>query len=82
MDRSVLVNNLYMAERHVAIGEGHIARQHELIAELERGGHDATAARALLRKFEELQKLHWDDRDRLLKELRGDRYATRGHRIF
>jgi hypothetical protein len=71
MDRVFLTNRLYQAERHVASGERHIARQHDLIAELQRDGHDTTEAKALLKKFEELQTMHLNDRDRLLRELRG-----------
>jgi len=70
MDRALLTNRLYQAERHVANGERHIARQFDLIAELQRDGHDTTEAKALLKKFEELQVMHLNDRDRLLRELR------------
>jgi hypothetical protein len=61
------------AEEHVAQGERHIARQREIIAELEHDGHDvaAAAARDLLRQFEELQGLHIAHRDRLKDELAG-----------
>jgi antitoxin (DNA-binding transcriptional repressor) of toxin-antitoxin stability system len=60
---------LAMTEGHVARGERHIARQHEIIAELTRDGHDITRAEALLAAFEQTQRLHVADRDRLKKEL-------------
>ena len=69
MDRELLTQHLEMAERHVSQGERHIAQQRELIAQLKRGGHGTRQAIQLLRQFEELQKLHVADRDRLRKEL-------------
>jgi hypothetical protein len=69
MDRTMLLEHLAMAERHVAEGERHIRRQHEIIAELGRNGHDTQRSRELLGLFEELQTSHIGDRDRLAKEL-------------
>jgi hypothetical protein len=71
MDPAILKQHLAQAEEHVAKGERHVARQRELVAELERDGHDTGPARHLLRQFEELQELHCADRDRLRKELGG-----------
>ncbi len=70
-DRVQLREHLALAERHVAEGERVVARQREIVAELERDGHDAAAAQArqLLAQFEELLALHVADRDRLRKEL-------------
>jgi hypothetical protein len=68
MDQMKL-DHLAQARRHVAIGERHIARQRELVIELERDGHDASSAKQLLVQFEELQALHIADRDRLEQEL-------------
>jgi hypothetical protein len=71
MDRTVIEANLAQAEAHVALGEKHISRQREIIAEMERDGHDAVAANArdLLRLFVELQAEHVAHRDRLRNEL-------------
>lgn len=44
-------------------------RQREIVAELERDGHDVSEARKLLVQFEELQAMHVADRDRLIDEL-------------
>ena len=60
---------LEQAERHAVEGAAHIARQIEIVSQLEGQGHDATQARALLKQFEDLQALHVADRDRLRKEL-------------
>jgi hypothetical protein len=68
MDRSTLLEHLAQARRHVAAGKRLIARQRELVAELERDGHDSSTAKQLLRIFEETQKLHVADRDRLERE--------------
>ena len=53
----------------MAEGELHIAHQRELVAKLERDGHDTKDARQLLKQFDELQQLHIQDRDRLDREL-------------
>jgi hypothetical protein len=71
MDRAQTEARLAQAEEHVAKGEGHVARQREIIAELERDGHEALATKAkdLLRLFEEVQAQHVADRDRYRREL-------------
>lgn len=65
----LLFDNLALAERHIGQGFGIIARQRELIAALERGGHATEDAINLLADFEDIQALHVADRDRLRKEL-------------
>lgn len=65
----MIVEHLAMAERHVSEGLAHVERQKRIIADLERDGHDAGEARALLESFVELQELHEQDRDRLRREL-------------
>jgi hypothetical protein len=49
MDKAMIAEHLTLAERHVAEGERHIERQRETIRELERDGHDLTAAMARVR---------------------------------
>jgi hypothetical protein len=44
MDRQQTMEHLALAEQHVALGAKHVARRREIIAELERDGHDATQA--------------------------------------
>jgi hypothetical protein len=65
----MVLDHLQQAERHVAEGERHLARQKEIVAELPGDGHDARAARALLAQFEDLLALHIADRDRIRAEL-------------
>ena len=55
MDLDILKQHLKQAEEHVAVGQKHIARQREIIAELEADGHDVTDSRRLLQLFEEVQ---------------------------
>ncbi len=68
MERAMIERHLVQAEEHVLLGEKHILRQREILAELDRGGHDTTQAAALLVTLEESQILHVADRDRLKEE--------------
>ncbi|HEX3753989.1 MAG TPA: hypothetical protein VHV26_02830 [Rhizomicrobium sp.] len=61
-----------LAEAHVRHGVKLVARQRELLKELERDGHDVRLAYALRDTFEQLQALHIEDRDRWIKELGAD----------
>jgi two-component sensor histidine kinase len=68
-DRTAILESFSMARRHVAMGERHIARQREIVARLERNGHDSLDSKRLLGYFEELQNMHMAHRDRLEKVL-------------
>jgi hemerythrin len=70
IDRQLWQEHVAQAERHVAEGEQHVARQREIVAELERDGHDAESARQLLKTLEELLAMHIADRDWLRSESR------------
>lgn len=72
MDRVRVKEQLEQARYRVAEGKQHIARQRKLVAELELDGHEATHAREILDRFEDLQRLHIQDRDRLEQELASD----------
>jgi hypothetical protein len=58
-ERAMIERHLAQAEGHVALGESHIARQIQIVTELERDGHEQTAiiARQLLATFERPKKL-------------------------
>jgi hypothetical protein len=71
IDRKLWHEHLAQADRHVAEGKQQVARQREIVAKLERDGHNAAAARDLLRLFEEMQAMYIADRDRILKDLGG-----------
>lgn len=67
----MLLDHLTQAERHVALGESHVARQKQIVAALAMRGSDDGIARALLAQFEALLALHVAGRDRLRAELAG-----------
>jgi hypothetical protein len=69
MDQEMLKRHLAEAEEHIATGDKNIARQRDLIAQLERDGHDTTSATTFLHEFEQLQAQHIAERERLLREL-------------
>jgi hypothetical protein len=71
MDRAMTLSHLALAERHVARGYEHIASQIRIIASLANNGHDTAVAERLLLTFEDIQRSHVADRDRLKKELAG-----------
>lgn len=63
--------HLSQVERDVIEAHNRVARQREIVAELERIGHRTTAARGMLAAFERLLTMHLADRNRLRKELGG-----------
>jgi hypothetical protein len=71
MDRLMLENHLAEAMRHVREGERRVARQRQIVAELEKDSLEgaATQAKRLLQEFEKLQAAHIADRDRLLAQV-------------
>ena len=69
MDRAVLHQRLAKTEDQIANGLRHIARQREVIAELESNGRPADHAKYLLAGFELLQTARRDSRDWLLEQL-------------
>lgn len=69
MERTMILNHLAQAERHVKEGEQHVAKQRALVGILERDGHDTAVAIRLLNAFEALQVMHITDRDRIAAEL-------------
>jgi hypothetical protein len=69
MDRAMLERHLKQAKEHVALGRKSVLRQFEIIAELERDGHDATTARALLTTYQSIQEVQESDLDRIKKDL-------------
>ena len=69
MERATLENDLSRAEAHVANGQKRIAQQHEIIAELDREGHDSVPAKELLATFENTQAMHVANRDRIAGKL-------------
>ena len=58
MDRAALQRRLQKAEDLVQRVEENIAFQRQMIATLERGGHDAKAAKMFLERLEALRAKH------------------------
>jgi hypothetical protein len=73
MNRPAIEQHLTETLEHIALGEVHITRQHQLVAELRRDGHDTTAAMELLATLEETQRTHVETRERLQRQLWRDR---------
>ena len=69
MDHNELIDHLAQAERHVKLGEEHIARQTELIARMELQGLDTGEAKRLLGVFKEMLAVHIAGRNRLREML-------------
>jgi uncharacterized protein YhaN len=69
MDHALLAKHLEEAERQVAQGKDHIAKQQAIIADLERDGHDTRQARTLLETLLESQALHEQHRGWLLRQI-------------
>ncbi|WP_245525045.1 hypothetical protein [Mesorhizobium sp. M8A.F.Ca.ET.165.01.1.1] len=55
-----------MLEQHVLLGERHIARQREIVADFHHKGCRVDLAEELLILFEQMQLLHIAHRDRVL----------------
>ena len=64
-----LRRELAEAEQHIVEGVANIANQLKLVVELERLGHDVAAAEGLLALFEEIQRMHQQHRQAVIREL-------------
>ena len=68
----MLTDHLEQAERHVAEGERILGHQRTVVEHLRKdrhSGHLIEAAEGLLRSFEEVQRMHVADMERLSREL-------------
>ena len=69
MNRDFVERALAQAERHVAEGEVILARQRAAITVTERVGRNVERFKDMLSVFEDSQRVHVADRDRLRKDL-------------
>ena len=69
MDRAAVLDQSEKLERHIALVEGDLTKQRDLVADLLRDGQDATAVIGLLRQFEDLYARLMTDRDLVRKRL-------------
>ncbi|HLZ01085.1 MAG TPA: hypothetical protein VKR55_02925 [Bradyrhizobium sp.] len=70
MDRRMALEHLATTEKGIALGERHIAREEQMIADLDRAGADTKLALAVLATYRQTQAEHVAHRNRLLKMLR------------
>jgi len=68
MNRALILNHLRLSQKHVARSEQQVARQREIVANLEHAGCDATVAKQLLASFEEALDLQATTLDRCRQE--------------
>lgn len=66
---SYTAEDLLTAERHIALGEAHVAEQEEVLTRLRSEGADTATAEELLVQYQGLLKLHREDRDRIAEAL-------------
>ncbi|MBI5264981.1 MAG: hypothetical protein HY852_24570 [Bradyrhizobium sp.] len=69
MDLRLSREHLVQAERHIALSDKAIARQIQIIDELEVGGHPTVLALDLLATFHAARAIHVAHRDLIRKEL-------------
>ena len=72
MDRRMCLDHLAIAERAIAFGERHIAREEQLISDLDRAGRETKLALAVLATYRLTQAEHVRHRDLLLEMLQQD----------
>ena len=60
-----------MHATYLALSEAHVSNQEDLIAELDRNGHDTTEARNVLATLLKTKELHKCQRERALKAIGG-----------
>lgn len=69
MDPRLIREHLAEAERHLALSDLHIARQIQIVDELERDGHPTALALDLLATYRAVHATHLIHRDTIRKEL-------------
>lgn len=69
MNRSILIDHLMIADRHIAEAAARVERQRALILRLDALGLDTSSAGYLLDSFERFEAVCVSDRDRLVLAL-------------
>ncbi|MBR0695817.1 hypothetical protein [Bradyrhizobium lablabi] len=70
MDRTALLEQLKEAERNISEGVSRLARQEVQIVELDREGRESQRAKIVLATLKEMLARHYEDRERILMELK------------
>ncbi|RWL42832.1 MULTISPECIES: hypothetical protein [unclassified Mesorhizobium] len=71
-----LADDIAMSARHVRLGERHLTRQHQLIAQLDHDGHSTVDAIEFLHLLEEVQMLHRVHLSRLQRKACGEKFQA------
>ena len=69
MNRKMELEHLALADKAVAEGERHIAREEQMISDLDRAGYDTKEARSLLATYRRTQDAHVAHRKLILETL-------------
>jgi hypothetical protein len=69
VNREARLERLEAIDRQIAVGKEHIARQRQIIDDLDREGHDTSAAKELLGKQLATHAAHEDYRRAIVEEL-------------
>ena len=69
LNPAMISKHLTQAEEQVAIGARNIAKQRQILAELEADGHYSSEARTMLANFERNQRMNLFHRERVMQEL-------------
>ena len=73
MERAWVERFLKMADRHIVEGDRIISKQMDLIARMKNLGWDTDCSEALLVAFQQCQRMHFEHRDRVLRESNAQR---------
>jgi hypothetical protein len=71
-----LQDDIAMSARHVRLGERHLTRQHQLIAQLHHDGHSTADAIKFLHLLEEMQMMHRIHLSRLQRRACGEKFEV------
>jgi hypothetical protein len=71
MDRTVIIEHLALAQKHIVEGELRVRQQREYVAKLASRGEDTGLSKRILARLEAVLAMHVADCDRLIRELDG-----------
>jgi hypothetical protein len=71
MDRTVIIEHLALAQKHIVEGELRVREQREYVAKLASRGEDTGLSKRILARLEAVLAMHVADCDRLIRELDG-----------
>jgi hypothetical protein len=69
MDRTVIIEHLALAQKHIVEGELRVRQQRVYVAKLASRGEDAGLSKRILARLEAVLAMHVADCNRLIREL-------------